>query len=119
MQFDFLTEEMDTVLNEDGEVIRIHFGVERIPDKMLLTEMNEYRHGMNVDRIISFCALVSFVRIQFASRGITEIHEYTKKLENPLKNTKLIVSPFRNLGGSQNNIPVQYRQNRSAFRNYR
>lgn len=115
----FLSEEIDHEMDEDGTVTRIKYGVERIPDIMILKEMKEYRHGLNVDRLIAYCALIAFVRIQYASRGNVEIHEYDKKLENPLKNVKLIVSPFRNMGGQQSSILPQYRTQRSAFRNFR
>ena len=115
----FLTEELGSDFDEQGEVIRIHYGVERIPDRMLCVEFDAYRHGLNVDRIVAFCALISFVRIQFAAKGVTEIHEYAKNLENPLKNVKLIVTPFRNIGGAKNTIPLEYRVQRTAFRNYR
>lgn len=115
---EFLSEELSVEYEENGDVNRIHFGVERIPDDMILVEMDQYRPGLNVDRLISYCALIAFVRIQYASRGALKIIEYAKKLENPLKNTKLIVTPFRNMGGHNNSkLPAIYRVKRSGFRN--
>lgn len=116
---EYLSEEIDSEQDMEGNTTRIKYGVERIPDIMILKEMKEYRAGLNVDRLVAYCALIAFVRIQYASRGVVEIHEYDKKLENPYKSVKLLVTPFRNMGGSQSNLLPQYRQQRSAFRNYR
>jgi hypothetical protein len=118
----FLKDEINIETEVDGTVIRIHFGVERIPDKMLLVEMKEYRSGMNVDRIISYVALVAFVKIQQANRGFMKKIEYTKNLEKPINYSRLKLNPFRHIGGSatfNTSADPQYRIKRSAFNNYR
>ena len=97
---EYIREAIDEELNEDGEVLSQTFGVERIPDKMLLTEMMQYYPGLNVDRLVAFSALVAFVRIQQSNRG------YTKRRENQDSNNldksqnlyKLNMRPFRNIG---------------------
>ena len=77
------------------------FGVERIPDKMLLTEMLQYFPGLNVDRLVAFAALVAFAKIQQGNRGYIKRKERDKSLE-PLDISqnfgKLNKNPFRNIG---------------------
>tara|TARA_R110001592_G_scaffold315323_2_gene591274 strand:- start:74206 stop:76395 length:2190 start_codon:yes stop_codon:yes gene_type:complete len=98
---EYIREAIDEEVDENGEVISQTFGVERIPDKMLLTEMMQYYPGLNVDRLVAFAALVAFVRIQQSNRG------YTKRRENQDSNNldksknlyKLNVRPFSNMGG--------------------
>ena len=96
----FLQEEIDIQTAENGDVIKINFGVERIPDPMLLEEMRQYQPGLNVDRLVSFCALVAFAQVQQNNRGrVTRIEVKNDKLENPQKLSKLSVrTPFRHMG---------------------
>lgn len=96
----FLQEEIDIQTAENGDVIKINFGVERIPDPMLLEEMRQYQPGLNVDRLVSFCALVAFAQVQQNNRGrVTRIEIKNDKLENPQKLSKLSVrTPFRHMG---------------------
>jgi hypothetical protein len=92
-------EEIDKITKPDGEVVKIVYGVERIPDIMLLEEMRAYREGINVDRLVAFCALMSFATIQKTNRGyVKKIERETKKLETTNKNVKLRMSPFKNIG---------------------
>jgi hypothetical protein len=112
---DFLKEELDQEVKPDGEVVKTIYGVERIPDSMLLTEMAAYQEGLNVDRLVSFAALIAFAKVQQANRGYKKRYEETdkvKKLDNTNKFSKLNMSPFRHMGskGSQfkgMNIPKQ------------
>jgi hypothetical protein len=96
----FLQEELDIQTNESGEVMKTHYGVERIPDPMLLEEMKQYQPGLNVDRLVSFCALVAFAQIQQNNRGrATRVEITSDKLENSQKLSKLSIrSPFRHMG---------------------
>ena len=57
---EFVSEELDQETKDDGTVVRTTYGIERIPDPMLIKEMQEYAEGVNVDRLVSFAALVSF-----------------------------------------------------------
>jgi len=100
---DYLKEELDHDVTSEGKVVRTKYGVERIPDPMLLKEMIAYRDGVNVDRLVSFAALIAFAKVQQANRGYKKRYEETdlaKKLDNSNKFSKLTKSPFRNLGGS-------------------
>jgi hypothetical protein len=58
---DFVKEELYTETTPEGKVVKTTFGVERIPDPMLLVEMMAYRDGVNVDRLVSFAALIAFL----------------------------------------------------------
>ena len=117
---DFLTEELDQELSTEGKVVRTQYGIERIPDPMLLKEMMEYRDGVNVDRLVSFAALIAFAKVQQANRGYKKRYEETdlaKKLDNSNKFSKLTRSPFRHIGGgSRGNGMKPIRQ---PFRNLR
>jgi hypothetical protein len=117
---DFLTEELDQEVTDEGKIVRTTYGIERIPDPMLLKEMVEYRDGVNVDRLVSFAALIAFARVQQANRGYKKRYEETenvKKLDNNDKFSKLIRSPFRHIGGSGNTFGM--RVPKQPFRNLR
>jgi hypothetical protein len=99
---EFVRQELDQVTLEDGKVVKTIFGIERIPDIMLLREMMAYRDGVNVDRLVSFAALVAFAKVQQANRGYKKRFEETaasKNLESTNKFSKLNMSPFRHIGG--------------------
>ena len=116
----FTQEEIDVVTDVNGEIKKIHFGIERIPDPMLLEEMKQYQPGLNVDRLVSFCALVAFAQIQQNNRGrTTRIEIKADKLENTQKLSKLSIrSPFRHIGTnslSLNSTGVK----RNPFKNFK
>ena len=116
---EFLKEELDYETTPDGEIIKTVYGVERIPDPMLLREMQAYRDGVNVDRLVAFCALIAFAKVQQSNRGMTKRVEATKeKLENHQKMTKLNWGPFRHIGQSKLKASV-FSQPRSPFKNIR
>ncbi|MEI6886901.1 MAG: hypothetical protein WCK31_01535, partial [bacterium] len=115
----FLTEEIDHETKENGDIVKTTYGVERIMDPVLLKEMQQYREGLNVDRLVAYCALVAFAKVQQSNRGLphkveteTNPRISSKKSSNL---TKLTMSPFRNMGKSvsrgTNNFVKQ------AFRN--
>lgn len=97
---EYLTEELDVETKEDGEIVRITFGVERIPDPMLIKEMKAYNDDVNVDRLVSFVALVAFMKIQQANRGYSKRLERNENLHKSEKIVKLDRSPFRHMGKS-------------------
>jgi len=115
---DFLTEEIDHIQKDDGTTVKIHYGVERIPDIMLMKEMQAYQDGLNVDRLVAFAALVSFLKIQQANMGYTKRivrDEASKKLENSKNLYTLKSSPFRHMGRS--GLGENQKFNRSPFKN--
>ena len=77
------------------------YGVERIPDPMLLKEMQAYQDGVNVDRLVAFSALIAFAKVQQSNRGLAKRVEVTNEnLVNSQKFSKLNWSPFRHMGSS-------------------
>jgi hypothetical protein len=100
---DFLKEELDQEIKPDGEIVKRIYGVERIPDPMLLVEMAAYQEGLNVDRLVSFAALVAFAKVQQANRGYKKRYEEVgtpKNLDKRNNFSKLNMSPFRHIGRS-------------------
>jgi hypothetical protein len=111
---EFCKEVIDQEFDEQGNVLRVHHGVERIMDPMLLTEMAQYQEGLNVDRLVAFTALVAFVKVQVANRGYRKVKEHMKgALENGKDLYKLKVNPFRSVGSRWPGV------RRSGFRNMR
>ncbi len=116
---EFVREELDQETKEDGTVVRTTYGIERIPDPMLIKEMQEYADGVNVDRLVSFVALVSFMRIQESNRGYTKQiirDDAAKKLQKSENLFKLNSSPFTHMGRKNKRLKSNGRK-RSAFKN--
>jgi hypothetical protein len=114
---EFLQEEIDQETDPDGTVTKIIYGVERIPDPMLLKEMQMYQEGLNVDRLVAFCSLVAFAKVQQSNRGLSKRVEVTNKnLDKSQKFSKLNYSPFRHIGGNKGNSSMM-KPSRNAFRN--
>lgn len=116
---EFLLEEIDHETEPDGTITKVIYGVERIPDPMLLAEMKAYRDGLNVDRIVAFCALVAFAKVQQSNRGLTKRVEVSKQnLDISQKFSKLNYSPFRHMGTSRGGSSMMTPK-RSGFKNIR
>ena len=115
---EFLQEELDHEIEPDGTITKTIYGVERIPDPMLLKEMQAYQDGLNVDRLVAFCALVAFAKVQQANRGMSKRTEVTNKnLDNSRKFSKLNYSPFRHIGANKGGSMMK--PSRNAFKNIR
>jgi len=111
---EFTKEELDVETKPDGTIVKTKYGIERIPDPMLIKEMQEYTPGLNVDRLVSFAALVAFMKIQESNRGFLKRHiadDATKNLQKSDNLFKLNKSPFRNMGKNSHGI------RRTAFKN--
>jgi hypothetical protein len=117
---EYTREELDVATKEDGTIVKTNYGIERIPDPMLLKEMKAYQEGLNVDRLVSFAALVAFMRIQQANRGYAKrmvMDDASKNLQKSENLYKLNNSPFRHLGkGSRGGGPGF---KRSPFKNFK
>ena len=98
----FTEEKLDFITKTDGTIVQTTYGIERIPDPMLLKEMAAYRDGLNVDRLVAFCALVAFATVQESNRGYTKRTEKEGDLQDSKKYTKLHMNPFRNFGNNIN-----------------
>jgi hypothetical protein len=115
---EYTKEELDVETKTDGTIVRTKYGIERIPDPMLLKEMQAYSDGVNVDRMVAFCALVAFMRIQQANRGfnkVTIMDDTAKNLQKSENLFKLNSSPFRHMGKS--GYTGLQGSKRSAFKN--
>jgi hypothetical protein len=102
---EYLKESIDEETKPDGTVVKTTYGVERIPDPMLIVEMQAYEEGLNVDRLVSFAALVAYIKILESNSGIKERVEKddaAKNLEKSSNLFKLNRSPFRHMGAGKN-----------------
>ncbi len=115
----FCTEELDVETMEDGTIVKTRYGIERIKDPILLKEMQQYREGLNVDRLVAFCSLVAFAKVQISNRGYAHKVETETNPRRPLEKssnlTKLNMNPFRNLGKPVPKTGNSFK--RQAFRN--
>jgi hypothetical protein len=117
---EWIREEIDQETDESGNITKTKFGVERIPDKMLLTEMMQYFPGLNVDRLVAFSALVAFAKLQQANRGYIKRKEQDMSkdsLEKSQKMYKLNMRPFSNLGKKRKILEKKKRK--SPFKNFK
>ena len=115
---EYTKEELDVETKTDGTIVRTKYGIERIPDPMLLKEMQEYTDGVNVDRLVSFAALVAFMRIQQSNRGYSKrvvMDDAAKNLQKSENLFKLNRSPFRHVGGNKLSNRPEFKK--SAFKN--
>ena len=114
---EYTREELDTVTKEDGTIVKTHYGIERIPDPMLLKEMQAYVEGLNVDRLVSFSALIAFMKIQQSNRGFakrTIMDEASKNLQKSENLYKRPISAFKHMG--RNNSSFN-KVSRNPFKN--
>ena len=116
---EYLREVIDEETDQNGSVTHQTFGVERIPDPMLIKEMLAYYPGLNVDRMVSFCALIAFAKVQQSNRGYSKRRESdtVKPLDNSQNLFKLKYSPFSNIG--RKTSKTAYKKKRSGFKNFR
>jgi hypothetical protein len=117
---EYTKEELDIETKPDGTIVRTKYGIERIPDPMLIREMQEYADGVNVDRLVSFAALVSFMKIQESNRGYLKrqiTDDSAKNLQKSENLFKLNKSPFRHMGNGIKNTMGGFRK--SAFKNFK
>ena len=115
---EYCKEELDVETKPDGTIVKTKYGIERIPDPMLLKEMQEYSDGVNVDRLVAFAALVAFMRIQQANRGYSKrfiMDDAAKNLQKSENLFKLNKGLFRHMGNKSLNKDNGFKK--SAFKN--
>lgn len=117
---EFLSEPLDIETKPDGEITKTYYGIERIPDIMLLKEMQAYKDSSgNYDRLIAYCALTALVAVQIANKGNNKERRYeTKNLDKSKNNSNLVISPFKSIGNKGSNLSQKGIQ-RSAFKKLR
>jgi hypothetical protein len=114
----WLTEETNQETDTDGTVLSTTYGIDRITDYMALVEMEQYRPGVNVDRLVSLAALIAFAKVQLSNRGFAKRVDdvRTKNLQKSENLYKLNNSPFRHMGkargsNTHNRLPrIPYRR---------
>jgi hypothetical protein len=116
---EWLKETIDEDINDEGVITKKHYGIRRLPDLMVLKEMQAYQPGVNVDRIVSLAALIAFVKIQSSNRQtkVRVENDIPDKLENSQNLYKLNSSPFRNLGRKKGSSG--FKKRRSPFKRLR
>lgn len=116
---EFIKEELDTETKEDGTIVKIKYGIERIPDLMAMIEMEGYEDGVNVDRLVALAALVAFAKLQQANRGYRKrVDDHSNKnLQKSNNLYKLQVQPFTHIGVGKSN--TNKRPPRTGFKNLR
>jgi hypothetical protein len=72
-----------------------------------------------VDRLVAFCSLVAFAKVQQSNRGYAKRIETKEKLENSQKFSKLNWGAFRHIGRSHSNKNTMATPSRRAFKNIR
>ena len=90
---------------------------------MALEEMVQYEHGLNVDRLIALSALIAFVKLQSANRGLKKKIEADDHSQEHLEKSDEIYNlkgktPFKHLGGGRRSEGTR-RPPRRAFKNFR
>lgn len=102
-----LSEELeDAWTDEDtGIITPTRYGVERIPFINLLREMQSYQEGVNADRIVAYCALITFAKLQQAKqRSLKRVEQEEKSKET---RTFTRSSFLKSIGqSSQNNVSM-------------
>jgi len=116
---EWLKEVINTETADDGVITKKIYGISRIPDVMAMKEMQAYRDGVNVDRLVTLASLIAFAKIQQSNRGYMKRveNESGKDLEKSPNLYKLDSSPFRNMG--KNRLPSNPRKNRSPYKRLR
>ena len=114
---EWLKEVVDEDIEDDGTISKKHYGIRRVPDKMALVEMEAYRPGVNVDRLVSLAALIAFVKIRESNtnKPIRVENEIDNNLQNSENLYKLNRGAFRNLGKSKQSM-TSSKKGRSPFK---
>jgi hypothetical protein len=114
---EWLKEVVDEDIEDDGTITKKHYGIRRVPDRMALVEMEAYRPGVNVDRLVSLAALISFVKIRESNttRPIRVENDVDNNLQMSENLYKLNRGAFRNLGKSKSS-KLSSKRGRSPFK---
>jgi hypothetical protein len=114
---EWVKEVTDEEVGDDGTILKKIHGIRRLPDLMALEEMDAYRPGVNVDRLVSLAALISFVKIRESNtdKPARIENESDNNLENSQNLYKLKNNAFRHLGRSKGSN-TNGRSKRSPFK---
>jgi hypothetical protein len=100
---EWLKEVVEEEIDDDGVITKKYYGIRRLPDIMAMKEMEAYKDGVNVDRLVSLAALISYVKINESnvSPEVRVENEVGKDLEKSQNLYKLKSGAFRNVGKSK------------------
>jgi hypothetical protein len=111
---EFLHEKISSDFLPGGDEVNIRYGIERLQgSRMLCKEMQAYYPGLNVDRLVAYCSLVAFVRIQRAIRTITRRIDTQQKPGKSTDLYKIQRLPFKQMNTGLSSGP------RRAFKHYK
>jgi hypothetical protein len=115
---EFLKEVVEEDIDDNGVITKKYFGIRRIPDIMAMKEMEAYREGVNVDRLVALAALVAYVKI-LESNSQKEV-KVENNIENDLQMSQNLYkfnnSGFKNIGRGSGGMS---HRNRSPFKRIR
>jgi hypothetical protein len=116
---EWLNEVVEEEVNDEGVITKKYYGIRRIPDLMAMKEMEAYREGVNVDRLVTLASLVAFAKIQQANRGYSKRveNESSQNLEKSPDLYKLKSTPFSRMGRS--NKTGLNKKRRGGYKNLR
>lgn len=89
---DYLSQVLKEEVLANGNKLKVIYGVTRIPDIMLLKEMQQYQEKGNYDRIIAYTALIAFVEKQKTEYGMKKI---TRREDKPKEVRKISYEDLR------------------------
>jgi hypothetical protein len=103
---EWLKEVVEEEIDDEGIIKKKYYGIRRLPDVMAMKEMEAYKDGVNVDRLVSLAALISFVKIRESNteRQVRVENQIENNLEKSENLYKLKSSPFRNMGNKSTNL---------------
>lgn len=78
---EYFSQEFSRIEKEDGEIIKIFTGIDRIDDEWLLEEYIQYNEKDNFDRIISSAAAITIGKIYENEYGITTVNEVKEEVK--------------------------------------
>ena len=110
---EWLREVVDQDIDEDGVVLKKYYGIRRVPDIMALTEMEAYKPGVNVDRLVALASLIAFVKIRESNveRPVRVENEIVNDLEKSQNLYKLKSGAFRNIGRNKQSLSTEKKEN--------
>ena len=116
---EWLKEVVEEELDDEGVIKKKYYGIRRLPDIMAMKEMEAYKDGVNVDRLVSLAALISFVKIRESNTqvNIRVENQINNNLEKSQNLYKLKSGAFRHMGRSKNQSSVKGK--RSPFKRIR
>jgi hypothetical protein len=113
---EYTKEIIDSEVASDGKIIKDVYGIQRIPDLMIIREMKAYYHGLNVDRLVAFCALAALLKVQLANRGYVKRVEQGKD-SKPNANLYAVPKSFFSHLGKPSTVDPLYSVKKTGFKN--